>query len=273
MTNGYRRIFYSTCSPHTTLLGGLNGVVWNERIINKHGENRKKDGNFVLKNWLKELLGRPRHVWEDDVTVGCNGFYINNVVKLWTGWRGETCSNDHQISRFYGIQMLTVIAKVFQLTLLISIASRFTFWDGMWKFSTPNRLVLGDQPVWRRSSVILLGEIGCDYLFHTVIYLGEGGASGALTPCDRLQMAAQRREKTIFEKQYFYCLFLTNFKLLNNVKGKSINDCNLWKFIISVRSGNCVYLLQVPTPSSATATIFNFTMNFHILCCGACVIK
>ena len=41
----------------------------------KHGENRKKKGeNFILKDWLKELLGRPRHVWEDDVTVGCNGF-------------------------------------------------------------------------------------------------------------------------------------------------------------------------------------------------------
>jgi len=40
----------------------------------KHGENRKKDENFVLKKWLKELLGRPRHVWEDGVTVNCNGF-------------------------------------------------------------------------------------------------------------------------------------------------------------------------------------------------------
>lgn len=45
------------------------------RSYRKHGENKtKKDENFVLKNWLKELLGRPCHVWEDDVTAGCNGF-------------------------------------------------------------------------------------------------------------------------------------------------------------------------------------------------------
>jgi len=34
----------------------------------------EEDKKFVLKNWLQELLGRPRHMWEDDVTVGCNGF-------------------------------------------------------------------------------------------------------------------------------------------------------------------------------------------------------
>jgi hypothetical protein len=40
----------------------------------ENGENRKKDENFVLKNWLNELLGRPRRLWEDGVTVDCNGF-------------------------------------------------------------------------------------------------------------------------------------------------------------------------------------------------------
>ena len=49
--------------------------------------------------------------------------------------------------------------------------------------------------------MILLSEIGCDYLFNTGIYLGEGGASGALTPYDRLQRAAERKEKIIFETQ------------------------------------------------------------------------
>jgi hypothetical protein len=34
---------------------------------------QKKDKKFVLKNVLKEMLGRPRHVWEDDDTVGSNG--------------------------------------------------------------------------------------------------------------------------------------------------------------------------------------------------------
>jgi hypothetical protein len=39
-----------------------------------HGKKKKKGEKFVLKNSLKELLGRPRRLWEDGVTVDCKGF-------------------------------------------------------------------------------------------------------------------------------------------------------------------------------------------------------
>ena len=52
----------------------------------------------------------------------------------------------------------------------------------------------------------------------------------------------------ILNEQKICFLRSTNFKLLRQIKGNSVNNCETFNFVISVRSGHCYFSPRVSKP-------------------------